>query len=240
MEDMLDLQELFEIIKKRFLIIVIIPLLATTATGVFTNFFVTPMYQSSTQLVVSRLNNEITITGAEISGTVQLINTFNVIIVSPFILDQVIETLDLNHTAGGLRSRMSVRNERNAQVMTLSVQHEDPVVASKIANKAAEVFEREVPGLMNVDESLVRVLAEAQAPRFPVSPRPMMSMGLAFVIGAMSGLFLTFLLEFLDKTIKTEQDVRKITDIPVLGMIPIMTAKDVTKDVTKDVAVKKK
>jgi len=227
MEDMIDLQELFQILKKRFLLIVVISLVAMTVTGAYTNFLVTPIYQASTQLVVSRLNNEINITSAEISGSVLLINTLNLILVSPVILDQVIEDLDLNHTAAGLRNRMTVTNERNAQVMTLIVQHERPALASEIANRTAEIFEREVPGLMNVDESLVRTLAQAQVPRFPVSPRPVMSMGVAFVIGAMFGLFLTFLLEFLDKTVKTEQEVRKLINTPVLGIIPVTTAKDV-------------
>lgn len=227
MEETIDLQEIFQIIKKRLILISLLAITATAISGAFTSYFMTPMYRASTQLVVSRLNNEINITSAEVSGSVQLINTFNVILVSPIILDPVIEVLDLEMSADGLRSRMAVRNERNAQVMTLAVYHEDPVVASHIANQTAEFFEREIPGIMNVDESLVRILAQAQPPRNPVSPRPMKNMGLAFVIGATSGLFIAFVLEFLDKTVKTEQEVQKLIQTPVLGMIPIITAKDV-------------
>ena len=227
MEETIDLQEIFQIIKKRLILILLLAITATAISGVFTYHFMTPMYRASTQLVVSRLNNEINITSAEISGSVQLINTFNVILISPIILDPVIEELNLETTAGGLRSGMAVRNERNAQVMTLTVYDEDPELASRIANQTAEVFEREIPGIMNVDESLVRILAQAQPPRNPISPRPMMNMGLAFAIGAITGLFIAFLLEFLDKTVKTEQEVQKLIDTPVLGTIPITTAKDI-------------
>ena len=227
MEDMIELQELFQILKKRFLLIVSISLVATIASGVFTNFFVTPMYQSSTQLVVSRLNNDINITSTEISGSVQLINTLNVILISPIILNEVIEDLNLEHTVGGLRSRMSVTNQRNTQVITLTVQHEVPSLASDIANRTAEVFEREIPDIMNVDESLVSILAQAQTPRFPISPRPVRSMGVAFVIGGLVGLFLTFLLEFMDKTVKTEYEVQRLINTPILGVIPNITAKDI-------------
>ena len=228
MEETIDLQEIYQIIKKRLTLISLLAVFAAVASGVFTYSFITPLYRSSTQLVVSRLSNEINITSAEVSGSVQLINTFNVIIVSPTILDQVIEELDLEASAGSLRNRMAVRNERNAQIMTLVVYHEDPITASDIANKTAEVFEREVPGIMNVDESLVSILAQAHPTRSPVSPRPMMNMGLAFVIGATLGVFIAFILEFLDKTVKTEQEVQKLIGTPILGVIPITTEKDTT------------
>ena len=224
MEDAIDLQELLLILKKRLRLIALFAIIATIISGIFTHFFITPIYQASTQLVVSRSDIEHTVTAAEISGINQLMNTFNQIMVSPRILDQVVQELNLNESSGSLRGRMESRNAVNSQVLILTVQDRHPVRAHDIANKTAEIFARDIPDIMNFDN--VSILAPAQIPNNPVSPRLMVNAGVGFLIGTMVGMFLAFLIDFLDKTIKTEQEVEKLTNLPVLGMIPIMTADD--------------
>ena len=225
MEESISLQELLQILKKRFVIIIILAVIGTTTSGVFAHFFVTPIYQTSTQLVVSRASNEPIVTGSEITVINHMMNTFNDILLSPAILNQVIEALNLEESASSLRGRMEARNAANSLVITLTVQHETPALASDIANKTAEIFSYDLPELFGFDN--VGILATAEIPRNPISPRLMMNVGLGFVVGVISGLFLAFLLEFLDKTVKTEQEVQKLIDIPVLGMIPITTTKDI-------------
>lgn len=223
MEDTIDLQELFLMIRKRFALIIVLAIVSTTISGVFTHFFVVPIYQTSTQLVlVPRANTDSPLTQGEIGVNLQMINTFNEVIISPMILDEVIEKLDLPMSAGSLRSMMSASNRSNAQVITLTVQNENPVLARDIADATAEVFKVEVLENFNMDN--VRILAHAQIPRTPISPRPMINIAVGFMVGLMSGLFLVFLLEFLDKTIKSEQEVEKLINLPVIGVIPLMTA----------------
>ena len=224
MEGTIGLQELLLIIKKRLILVAILAFVSTTITSIFTHFFITPIYQVSTQLVVSRSDIDNAITSAEISGINQLMNTFNQIMVSPRILDRVIKELNLNESSVSLRRRLEASTARDSQVIILTVQHEHPVLAYDIANKTAEVFARDIPDIMNFDN--VNILAPALIPSSPVSPRLVRNAGMGFLIGTMSGILLTLLIEFLDKTIKTEQDVEKLINLPVLGMIPIMTPED--------------
>jgi hypothetical protein len=48
-------------------------------------------------------------------------------------------------------------------------------------------------------------------------------MAIAFVVGLMSGVGVAFLLEYLDNTIKTEQDIEQQLGLPVLGAITTIT-----------------
>jgi len=223
-EETIDLQELFQILKKRLHLIVMIAIIATTISGAYTHFFVTPIYQTSTQMIVSNLYDDNPITHSDIQLSLQLINTFNDILLSPVILDQVIEELNLATTAGGLSGRMSASNSTSSQVIALTVRHENPISAYRIANTTAEIFREEVPEILNVDT--VSILATAQLPTSPISPNLTLNMAIGLVIGVMSGIFLVFMLEFLDKTVKTEQEVEKLIGLPVLGMIPTMTEED--------------
>jgi len=225
MEETIDLQELFKILKKRLLLIVVLGMVSASISGVFTMFFVTPIYQTSTELVVSRADMDVAISNNEINANIQMINTFNHIARSPAILDQVVERLSLEGETGrSLAGRVDSRNATNSQVMVVTVRHEDPIVAYEIANMTATVLTQEIPDLVNFDN--IRILAPAHIPSSPVSPNILMNVALGLVVGAMSGIFLAFLLDFLDKTVKTEEEIVALIGLPVLGTIQLITAKD--------------
>jgi polysaccharide biosynthesis transport protein len=67
-----------------------------------------------------------------------------------------------------------------------------------------------------------RVLEFATLPTEPFSPKTVRNALLALVLGAMLGVGLAFLLEYLDDTIKTKEDLERATGLPVIGLIPVM------------------
>ena len=232
MEETISLKELFQTIRKRLSLIVLITIIATTASGVVSFFLLTPIYQSSTQLLVNQSKSELgQYSSADIQTNLQLINTYNVIIKSPAILSKVSEQVGGEETAGSLNSKITVNSANNSQVVNITVQHEDPAMAALIANTTATVFQREIITLMNVDN--VSILSEATASSSPVKPNPKLNMAIAFVVGLMAGVGLAFLLEFLDNTVKSEQDVEQVLGLPVLGTITIIED-DLIKDIKPD------
>ena len=71
MEDTIDLQELFKILKKHLVLIITLTFIAAAVSGVFTYFYVTPPYQTSTQLVlVPRVNMDTPLTQGEVNANI--------------------------------------------------------------------------------------------------------------------------------------------------------------------------
>ena len=68
--------------------------------------------------------------------------------------------------------------------------------------------------------SSVEIIDRAQLPQSPVKPNTRKNLALGLVLGAMLGIGLTFLLDYLDRTIKDEDDVQEKLGLPVLGTIP--------------------
>ncbi len=228
MEETISLKELFQTIKKRLWLIVLLTVLATALSGVVSYFLLTPIYQSSTQLLVNQSQNEQgTVDVNQIRSNVEIISTYNVIIKSPAILDKVSQELNGQETFSTLNSIITVGPEGNSQVLKITVQHQDPVMAATIANTTAQVFQNDVTSLMNVDN--VKILSPAQVGEnpSPIKPQPVLNMAIAFVVGLMAGVGLAFLLEFLDNTIKNEQDIEKLLELPVLGSITVIEDKDI-------------
>lgn len=221
MEKTLELQELFQILRKRLVMIVTLMILGMAISSSFTHFFMPTIYQSYTELVlVPGGSTDMPLTQGEISANLQMINTFNEVIISPLVLNQVIETLEMEISVGSLRSMMNARNSSNSQVITLTVRNESPALARDIANAAVDIFKEEISHHFNMDNLMV--LASAQTPEEPVSPRLMLNIALGLIGGAMSGILLAYLMEFFNKVIRTEREIEKSIGGPVIGVIPLI------------------
>lgn len=223
MEETISLKELLQTLRKRLSLILSITFLAILVSGIVSYFFITPIYQASTQLLVNQSKSDQTqFQYNEIQTNLQLINTYNVIIKSPAILDLVIKELDLDMTAGQLNQKITVQNEKDSTVVNLSVQDADAALAAKIANKTADVFKKEIVKIMSVDNVSVLAKAEVGENQSPIKPQPLMNIAIAMVVGLMAGIGASFLLEYFDNTVKNEQEIEKLLGVPVLGVIAIM------------------
>jgi len=227
MEETISLQDLFKTLKKRMTIIILLTIIAVTVSGLISFLLLTPIYQSSTQILINQEKTDVTaFNSQDIQTNLQLINTYNVIIKSPAILSKVIEQLDLDTTPTALNSQITVNNEQDSQVVNISVQDPNPSVAVDIANTTANVFQSEIVKLMKVDNVSIltpAILADNPA---PVKPDPILNMAIAAVIGLMLGVGIAFLLEYLDTTVKSEQDVEELLNLPILGLISPISDKD--------------
>jgi capsular polysaccharide biosynthesis protein len=219
MEETISLKELLETVKKRIVLIIAITITAVLVSGVVSYFFLTPIYQASTQILVNQAKSDQSVYSPnEVQTNLQLINTYNVIIKSPAILDKVSEDLNLNMTAAQLNGKITVGSEKDSQVVNVAVQDADPNMAAKIANKTAEVFQKQIATIMNGNVSILAkaTVADNQS---PIKPRPLLNVAIALVVGLMAGVGLAFLLEYFNNTVKNEQDIEKGLGLPILGVI---------------------
>ncbi|WP_361344497.1 Wzz/FepE/Etk N-terminal domain-containing protein, partial [Streptomyces sp. NPDC021562] len=198
-------------------------LISMIVTGLVSYFLLTPEYKSSTQILVNQTKEDESVYNYnEVQTNVQLINTYSVIIKSASILNNVRSDLNLDISLSDLNKKITVESAQNSQIMTVSVIDPDPSVALQIANKTAEVFENEIKDLMQVDNVSILPLADDQENQAPISPNPTLNIAIAAIIGLFIGIGLAYLLEYLDNTVKTEQDIEKLLNLPVLGAITII------------------
>ncbi|WP_394542419.1 YveK family protein [Priestia aryabhattai] len=228
MEETISLRDLFQVLRKRLWLIALIAIIAATISAVISFFVLTPVYQTSTQILVNQAKSEQQLYNAgAVQTNVQLISTYNDIIKSPAILDTVIEKLKLDNSAKSLSGQIQVTSAENSQVALITVQDTNAKRATEIANTTASVFQQKVPKIMNIDNVSILSKADLAASKSPVKPQPTLNIGIALVVGLIVGIGLSFLLEYLDNTIKTEQDIENVLELPVMGVIT--NIKDVPK-----------
>ncbi|MCK0470080.1 YveK family protein [Halalkalibacter sp. APA_J-10(15)] len=222
MEETISLKDIMLTIKKHLRLIILIPIVAVVVSALASYLLLTPIFQSSTQILVNQTNGDQQISQNEIRTNIEIINTYTEIIREPIILDKVIEEASLTESVSQLRGMISVNPQNNSQIVRISVEHEQPVQAALIANTVAEVFQREIIEIMNVDNVHILSHAEVGDSPSPVAPNPTLNMAIAFVVGLMAAVGVAFLLEYLDTTVKTEKDVEDLTELPILGIVSNM------------------
>lgn len=220
MEEKTSIKDLFLIIQKRWMLILLLTLGLGIISGVISYFVLTPVYQASTQVLVNQKDvDNSSLDGMQVKTNVDLINTYGVILKSPAILEEVIKELDLSQNVDTLNQQITVNSQENSQVFSVTVKDKDPIEAAKIANTVSETFQKEIPSIMNVDNVSVLSKAVLKEKSAPIEPHPSMNITIALIIGLIVGIGLVFLLEYMDNTIKNENDAEKLLGLPVLGCI---------------------
>ena len=220
MEETVDLREYFGIVKKRFWIVALITIIAVVVSGVISFFMLNPVYEAKSTLIVNTEKNEETqmITGDQFNVTQKLAVTYGEIIKSRSVLDDVIKNLKLDDEYGDLVKNVTVPPVKDTQIISISVQDTNKEKARDIANEIPKVFKKEAKRITKAND--IQVIDKAILPQNPIKPNKMMNMAIAAVLGAMIGLFVVFLIEYLDNKLKTPQDIEKHLGLSVLGVVP--------------------
>ena len=220
MEETIDLREYFAIIKKRFWIIALLAIISALISGVISFFMLNPVYEAKSTLIVNADKQAETqiVTGDQITVTQKLAVTYGEIIKSRIVLDDVIKNLKLENTYESLSGQITVSPVNDTQIISISVQDTNPQKARDIANEIPKVFEKEAKRITKAND--VHVKDKATLPKNPIKPNKVMNVLIAFVLGTMIGLFVVFLIEYLDNKMKTPQDIEKHLGLSVIGVIP--------------------
>lgn len=183
---------------------------------------VTPMYRSDTTLMV---NSSKGISAGDLAASFdlgsinlsqKLVITYGEIVKSRIVLEQVIDRLDLDMTYNQLLLKTTSQPVGSTEILSISVQNEDPEMASQIANTISDVFVKEVMRILKVNnvETIDNILRLN-----PINVNTTLNLAISLVLGLMIGVFIAFIIEYLDNTIKTE-GVEKHLGLAVIGSIP--------------------
>ncbi len=225
-EDAIDLYELFLNVKKHILKIIAVVIVFAIVAMIYTNYFIKPLYKSTSKIYI-KANSQTIISVSDIQIGSALAYDYEEMIKSRPVQEQVIKNLGLNMSYGALLSRVTVNNPEKTRMVTITIQYEDPVIAMKIANEMAEVSRKEIANIMNIDEpAVVETAIEAKSPSSPsMTKNVAMAMMLAFILSV--GVILV--LQMLDNTVYTPEDVEKYIGLNTLAVVPDSDSNDKKK-----------
>ena len=110
-------------------------------------------------------------------------------------------------------------------------------MAASIANTTAKVFKEEIPNIIGFND--VQLLSDAKVVPYPINDNGNRMVMIGFVLGLVAGIGLVFLLESLDDSVKSEEDVEEFLGVPVLGKVSKMNKKELEKKESGKTGIRK-
>ncbi len=219
-EETIDLSSLWKIISKKIPLIIMVTLLVTMISGIITFFFIEPTYKSTVAVFISdqKTGNSELETINDLNMYQKLVDTYAEIAKSRTVASEIIETLNLSLEINELQGMISTSPRGNTQFLNLMVTSSDREMAYQITNQLAITLKEVSEDLRGID--IVQILDAANVPNSPSSPNLKLNLAIGFVLGMMVSVFGVFLLEFLDKTVKSDDFITEELQLPFLGALP--------------------
>lgn len=215
----LDLKELFNFVKEKFILLVIITIGICLLGCIYGLFIQKPMYKSYTTVILggNASNNTNTITQSDITLNKNLVDTYAEIVKSRRVLDQVIKELGLDISYESLSNKISVTAVNNTEIIKISVDDRNAVTAKNIANVTANYFTDEIVELYNMNN--VNILDEAIASDNPYNINIVKQIIIYFMLGLVIACGVLFIIFYFDRTIKSVEQVEQKIKLPILGSV---------------------
>lgn len=224
----IDIRELFFVLKSKIVIILLAGIIMAVGSGIWSNFFIKPLYTTSTKLyIVSKTSISTTITDLQL-GT-QLTKDYMVLVKSRPVVEQVIENLGLKMSYESLANSITLSNPSDTRILAITTTHSDPYRAKEIVDEFAKVSSTQISKIMDVQKP--SIVEEGNIEKVPSSPNVKKNILIGGLMGAFIVAFIVILLHVLDDTVKTSEDVEKYLGLNTLGLIPIEegTMKEIRK-----------
>ena len=218
-EQEIRLDEIFDALKKRWLMIVSITLIAAIIAAVLSFFVIKPKYEASTKLFIGKEEAESQgYSQNDVTMYQKLMKTYTATIKTKELVEKDLGSSNSEVNIKNVLENLTVTSLTDTQILEIKYESIDPIEAKNVIEEITDEFIETSKKL--VPNGNIQIIESVEMPEKPVSPNKKMNIAIAFALGLMVGVGLALLLEFLDNTFKTKEQVERELEIPVLGTIP--------------------
>lgn len=220
-EEIIRIEDIVEILLKRWKLIVSITMIATIMSAIISFFVIQPKYSANTKLFIGKESNTVqeqSYSNNDVQMYQKLLKTYAEVISTNDLVERAIEGSNIERESKEILKSLTVTPRADTQILEISYTDVDKECAREVVELiTTEFIEYSVELIPNGN---VKIIEEAKTPIKPVSPNKKMNIAIAFALGLMVSMGLCFLIEFMDNTFKTKEQVEMIMDIPAIGIIP--------------------
>ncbi|HEX6547500.1 MAG TPA: polysaccharide biosynthesis tyrosine autokinase [Candidatus Dormibacteraeota bacterium] len=230
-----DIRRYLRILRRSLWILILCPVIsAAVAAGV--SKVLPPVYEGHVALLVRPAQVlPVDTNGAALTSD-QISRTYATLMTERPLLQQVITELNLNTTPENLAKQIKVTPQPNTTILDVSADSTNPNLARDIANTLVSDFINQMKAIQSQEQSAQNtrpqdnlvVVAPAVTPTKPVSPNLLLNTLLAAAAGLLLGAGIIVLREYLDQTVKSDDDlVRRSGVVPIahVGFAPAPRAR---------------
>lgn len=214
-------QKIISMLLRHVKLILLISALVTLIAYGYSSFFITPVYSTSSLILIHNYNEEYTTKTSTYYNTSPGRVAVGEIAQSTTLAGHCVILFSNMPDMTSLMSGAAVSFDQieDSPFIRINASSANPQVAANVCNQLAEqapkCFEKEY----GEGNGKVTIITSASAPTTPVSPNINQNTLYGLAIGFILGVLLAFFLEIIDTTLKPGDDLAKIYGIPVFAEI---------------------
>ena len=216
-EQEIDLVELFFVLLHHWKSLLLSFLIGATVFGAYHNMMVKPVYTASTELYITSTDSVISLQDLQLGSAPTA--DYQSIITSRAVLNKVIDDLQLNTDYKGLRKLISVTNPTGTHIIQTKVSTNNLALSRDIANDLLVVSIDRIFQIVGTSEPTIIDYAEAQAVE-DATPGLLRYLIIGGMIGFLLVAAVLFAETIMNRALKTEDDIEKYLQLPVLSAVP--------------------
>lgn len=218
-EEYINISEILDALKKRYKIIISITLAFTIIAALVSFFVIKPKYEVTTKLFIGKEQSKTQdFNSNDITMYQKLLSTYAEVVTTNDLVEKAIEKGKIDETVKDVKEGLKVTPRADTQILEISYTGTNKEEAVDIVENITDQFIKESKKL--IPNGNIKIIQKAKMPEKPVSPNKKLNILIAFVLGLMVSVGLSLLLEFMDNTYKSKEELEKVVDLPVLGVIP--------------------
>ena len=210
-ETVIDLGRLLLTLKKNLFSIIAWAVVGLIISLVVLFIFIEPKYSATTDILVNQKNDNVQTQYAAQQADLGAVTTYEDILKRSVILSPVLKEVrtkdNYKGSLGDLQKSVSVSNETNSKIISVTVTDKDAYTAADVANTVAKTFKEKIVKMMKIDN--VTIVSSAKPNATPVFPKKTLGVLVGIVLGALIGVAIAIVRELTDKTVK---DMDFLTD----------------------------
>lgn len=210
-ETVIDLGRLLLTLKKNLFSIIAWAVVGLIISLVVLFIFIEPKYSATTDILVNQKNDNVQTQYAAQQADLGAVTTYEDILKRSVILSPVLKEVrtrdNYKGSLGDLQKSVSVSNETNSKIISVTVTDKDAYTAADVANTVAKTFKEKIVKMMKIDN--VTIVSTAKPNATPVFPKKTLGALVGIILGALIGVVIAIVRELTDKTVK---DMDFLTD----------------------------
>lgn len=218
--------EYLALLRKHWLMIAMLGVLGFVGGYAYSQT-IPPSYRATASLFVSEQAG--TTVGESLQGSTYAqnrIESYAQLATKAYVLDPVIRELELDTTARSLANSVSATSPINSLILDISAVSGNPEKSADIANTVSTELARAVErieGTGSDDDTTphvgMTVISPATPPSYAFSPNTKLNAATGFVVGLVIGIVLALARTILDTRVRTQKDIRRVSDVAVLSTV---------------------
>ena len=217
----LDLVKLARVVLRKWILVALVGLISVIIGFVYSNFFITPLYSSSSIMLVDFRNSvHEDLSSEQINVAEQFVPTVAFIVKTKDVLQTVKEELDLKESTSSLASRIQVQTMDDTFLIRITVRHPNPKAAYSIVKAVSKASTEYIN--QKITSGYITEIDSPSVSSKPVSPNVLRYTLIAGLLGVFVSVFAIVIFSLFDNKVKSIEELQETVDLPILGVVPAL------------------